>query len=126
MPTALCRICPRNHAGLSPHRKAWAGTCEPGPVHLRNRVGPAIFDADLEEVYRSGSWPVDVQDALQNICIFETVSDDAETGLCRRVLHMGNLPIGALMMRGETQGRIASAIASVVAITFDRYHSFAN
>jgi two-component system sensor histidine kinase KdpD len=39
---------------------------------------------------------------------------------------MGNLPIGALMMRGETHGRMASAIASVVAITFDRYHSFAN
>jgi two-component system, OmpR family, sensor histidine kinase KdpD len=86
----------------------------------------AIFDADLEEVYCAGSWPVDVQDALQNICIFETVSDDTETGLCRRVLHIGNLPIGALMIRGETQCRIASAIASVVAITFDRYHSFAN
>jgi two-component system sensor histidine kinase KdpD len=39
---------------------------------------------------------------------------------------MGNLPIGAMMMRGETRGRMASAVASVVAITFDRYHSFAN
>lgn len=86
----------------------------------------AIFDADLDEVYRAGAWSVDVKDALQNICIFETVSDDAETGLSRRVLHMGNLPIGAMMMRGETYDRMASAIASVVAITFDRYHSFAN
>jgi len=39
---------------------------------------------------------------------------------------MGNLPIGAMILRGETQGRMANAIAAVVAITFDRYHSFAN
>jgi two-component system sensor histidine kinase KdpD len=120
----LCRFV-HETARLGPHRK-------PGQ-ELANLVrsifemdSVAIFDADLEELYRAGSWSVDVQDALQNICIFETVSDDAQTGLCRRVLHMGNLPIGALMMRGETQGRMASAIASVVAITFDRYHSFAN
>lgn len=121
------RLCKFVHetAKLGPNRK-------PGQ-ELANLVrsifemeSVAIFDADLEEVYRAGSWSVDVQDALQNICIFETVGDDSETGLCRRVLHMGNLPIGALMMRGETQGRMASAIASVVAITFDRYHSFAN
>jgi len=86
----------------------------------------AIFDVDLQEVYRRGEWSDDLQDALQNICIFETVSDDPQTGLSRRVLHMGNLSIGAMMMRGETRGRMASAIAAVVAITFDRYHSFAN
>lgn len=85
-----------------------------------------IFDADLREVYATGEWSDDLKDVLQNICTFETVSDDSETGLSRRVLHMGNLPIGAMILRGETHGRLASAIASVVAITFDRYHSFAN
>jgi two-component system sensor histidine kinase KdpD len=110
---------------LSPHRK-------PGQ-ELANLIrsifeveSVAIFDNDLQEVYRTGVWFDDVQDTLQNICIFETVSDDSETGLSRRVLHMGNLPIGAMMMRGETRGRMASAIGSIVAITFDRYHSFAN
>jgi two-component system sensor histidine kinase KdpD len=110
---------------LSPHRK-------PGQ-ELANLIrcifeveSVAIFDNDLQEVYRTGEWFDDVQDALQNICIFETVSDDSETGLSRRVLHMGNLPIGAMMMRGESRGRMASAIGSIVAITFDRYHSFAN
>jgi two-component system sensor histidine kinase KdpD len=39
---------------------------------------------------------------------------------------MGNLPIGAMMLRGETRDQMASAIASVVAITFDRYHALAN
>ncbi len=86
----------------------------------------AILDADLEEVYRVGDWFDDLPDVLQNICTFETVSDDPETGLSRRVLRMGNLPIGALLLRGETHDRMASAIASIVAITFDRYHAFAN
>jgi two-component system sensor histidine kinase KdpD len=86
----------------------------------------AIFDADLREVYAVGEWSDDLQDALQNICTFGTISDDEEIGLSRRVLHMGNLPIGAMMLRGETRGAMANAIASVVAITFDRYHSFAN
>ncbi len=85
-----------------------------------------IFDADLHEVYAAGEWSDDLKDVLQNICTFETMSDDPETGLSRRVLHMGNLPIGAMILRGETRERMASAIASVVAITFDRYHSLAN
>jgi len=127
LPPDADRLCTFIHetTKLSPHRK-------PGQ-ELANLVraifeldSVAIFDADLEEVYRSGGWSGDVQDALQNICIFETVTDDPETGLSRRVLHMGNLPIGAMIMRGETRGRLASAVASVVAITFARYHSFAN
>jgi two-component system sensor histidine kinase KdpD len=110
---------------LDPHRK-------PGPQlaplvqSLFEVESVAIFDADLEEVYRAGEWFDDLPDILRNICTFETVSDDPETGLSRRVLRMGDLPIGALLLRGETRDRMASAIASIVAITFDRYHAFAN
>ena len=86
----------------------------------------AIFDADLQEVYTAGAWADDVTDVLQNICIFETVSNDPETGLSRRVVRMGNLPIGSLLLRGETRDQIASTIAAIVAITFDRYHALAN
>jgi two-component system sensor histidine kinase KdpD len=86
----------------------------------------AIFDADLHEVYRVGEWFDDLEDLLQNIYIFETIGNDLETGLVRRVLQMGNLPIGAMLLRGKISALIANAIASVVAITFDRYHAFAN
>ena len=86
----------------------------------------AIFDADLQEVYRAGEWFDDLEDLLQNIYIFETVGNDPETGLIRRVLHMGNLPIGAMLLRGETSTLTANAIACVVSITFDRYHALAN
>jgi len=121
------RLCSLIHetTKLAPHRK---------PGHqlavlvksLFELEAVAIFDADLHEVYQTGEWFDDPQNMLQNICTFETVSDDPETGISRRVLHMGQLSIGALLLRGETRGQMATAIASVVAITFDRYHSFAN
>ena len=110
---------------LDPHHK-------PGPrlaelvKSIFHAESVAILDADLREVYRAGERFDDVRDVLQNICTFETQSDDPETGLCRRVLRMGNLPIGAMLLRGESNGKMASAIASVIAITFDRYHALAN
>lgn len=110
---------------LNPRRK-------PGPqlatlVHSIFKLeSVAIFDVDLNEIYEAGDPFENLQDTLQNICIFETLTDDPETGISRRVLRMGNLPIGALLLRGEAQGRIASTIASLIAITFDRYHALAN
>ncbi len=110
---------------LDPHHK-------PGPrlaalvQSIFQAESVAIFDADHHEVYRAGERIDHEQDVLQNICTLETQSDAPETGLSRRVLRMGNLPIGAMLLRGETHDRMASAIASVIAITFDRYHALAN
>ena len=110
---------------LDPHRKP--GQTLASLVHsIFHTESVAIFDADLREVYRAGEWSVDPEHTLQNICTFSTQSDDEKTGLSKRVLLMGDLPIGALLLRGETRGRVATAIASVLAITFDRYHALAN
>ncbi len=86
----------------------------------------AIFDADLREFYQAGEWFDDLQDALQNIYLFETVNDDPEMGLIRRVLRMGQLPIGSMLLRGHVSAMAASAISAVITITFDRYHALAN
>jgi len=86
----------------------------------------AIFDVDLDEIYQAGEPFESLPDTMRNICIFGTVSDDAETGISRRVLLMGDLPIGALLLRGETHGGTATTLASLIAITFDRYHALAN
>lgn len=86
----------------------------------------AIFDADLEETYQAGNWWGDVENQIRNIHVFETVRDDKETGLMQRVLRVGELPVGALLLRGEPSSATADAIAALVAITFDRYHSLAN
>ena len=110
---------------LDPHRKP--GQALATMIHSIFRTeSVAIFDADLREVYRAGEWTTEVENTLQNICTFNTHADDPQTGLSKRVLQMGNLPIGALLLRGETRGRLATSIASIIAITFDRYHALAN
>ena len=86
----------------------------------------AIFDADLHKVYQAGKWSSDLENVVQNIYLFESVTQDPESGLTRRVLRIGNLPIGALLLRGEISAFTSHAIASLVAITFDRYHSHVN
>ena len=91
-----------------------------------NLEGVALFDADLNKIYKAGDWFADMENLVRNIYFFESIADDPETGLIRRVLRIGNLPVGALLLRGEVCASSSSAVASLVAITFDRYHSHAN
>ena len=62
----------------------------------------------------------------QNVYYFESSDDDAATGLGRRVVRLGTVPVGSLVVRGETSPLTNNAIASLIAITFDRYRAFAN
>lgn len=86
----------------------------------------AVFDADLHEVYQAGFWSQDPQEMAQNVYYFETSDDDPETGIGRRVVRLGTVPIGSLVVRGDTGPLTNNAIASLIAITFDRYRAFAN
>ncbi|HUA93824.1 MAG TPA: ATP-binding protein [Terracidiphilus sp.] len=86
----------------------------------------ALFDADLHEVYQAGYWSVDPMELAQNVYYFETSDDDPATGMGRRVLRLGTVPVGSLVVRGETSPLTNNAIASLIAITFDRYRAFAN
>ena len=86
----------------------------------------AIFDADLNKVYPLGEWGPELEDSIKNTYFFESSTDDPEIGLTRRVLRIGELAIGAIMLRGEITRQASSSIACLVAITFDRYHSLAN
>ena len=105
---------------------------EPGPqlAELVHEIfaleAVAVFDADLHSVYQAGFWGVDPQEMAQNAYYFETSDDDAETGLGRRVVRLGTVPVGSLLVRGDTTPLVNNAIASLIAITFDRYRAFAN
>jgi two-component system, OmpR family, sensor histidine kinase KdpD len=105
---------------------------EPGPqlAELVHEIfaleAVAVFDADLHTVYQAGYWGVDPQEMAQNVYYFETSDDDGETGLGRRVVRLGTVPVGSLVLRGETTPLVNNAIASLIAITFDRYRAFAN
>lgn len=85
-----------------------------------------VFDADLHEVYQAGDWSDDAKELAQNVYHFGTADDDPETGLIRRVVRLGAVPIGSLVVRGEISPLTASFIASLVAVTFDRYRALAN
>lgn len=85
-----------------------------------------IFDADLHETYQAGYWSVDPQELAQSVYYFETSDDDAETGIARRVVRLGTVPVGSVVIRGETSPLTNNAIASLIAVTFDRYRAFAN
>ena len=105
---------------------------EPGPqlaelVHeIFSLEAVAVFDADLHDVYQAGFWSDDPQEIAQNVYYFETSDDDPETGVGRRVVRLGSVPVGSLVVRGETSPLTNNAIASLIAITFDRYRAFAN
>ena len=105
---------------------------EPGPqlVELVHETfaleAVVLFDADLHQVYQAGIWNVDPQELAQNVYYFETNDDDPATGIGRRVVRLGTVPVGALVVRGETSPLTNNAIASLIAITFDRYRAFAN
>jgi two-component system sensor histidine kinase KdpD len=105
---------------------------EPGPqlAELVHEIfaleAVAVFDADLHSVYQAGYWSVDPQEMAQNVYYFETSDDDPVSGLGRRVVRLGTVPVGSLLVRGETTPLVNNAIASLIAITFDRYRAFAN
>jgi two-component system sensor histidine kinase KdpD len=105
---------------------------EPGPqlAELVHEIfaleAVVVFDADLHETYQAGFWKEDPQELAQNVYYFETSDDDPETGIGRRVVRLGTVPIGSMVVRGDTSPLTNNAIASLIAITFDRYRAFAN
>ncbi len=105
---------------------------EPGPqlaelVHETFALeAVVVFDADLHEIYPAGNWGEDPRELAQNVYYFGTTDDNPETGLGRRVVRLGTAPIGSLVVRGNTSPLTNNAIASLIALAFDRYRAFAN
>jgi two-component system, OmpR family, sensor histidine kinase KdpD len=86
----------------------------------------AIYDADLDTLESRGSWPVNAMELAKSTCLFEVDQDDVTWHLSRRVLRLGKVPIGALLIRGDLNPLTIDAIASLVSMTFDRYRGFTN
>jgi two-component system, OmpR family, sensor histidine kinase KdpD len=105
---------------------------EPGPqlAELVQEIfaleAVVLFDADLHETYEAGYWAQDSRELAQNVYYFETRDDDRTNGLARRVLRLGSVPIGSMVLRGGTSPATNDAIALLIATTFDRYRAFAN
>jgi two-component system, OmpR family, sensor histidine kinase KdpD len=91
-----------------------------------NLEAVAVYDADLGEIYRAGVWHDDPQETAQNAYHFESSDDDAQSGFHRRVVQLGTVPVGSLIVRGEAEPLAVTFVASLIAITFDRYRAMAN
>lgn len=91
-----------------------------------NLEAVAIYDADLSEIYQAGIWHDDPQEMAQSAYHFESSDDDSNTGFHRRVVRLGNVPVGSLIARGEADPLVVTFIASLIAVTFDRYRALAN
>lgn len=86
----------------------------------------AIYDADLDTLESRGDWPVNPMELAKSTCLFEVNQDDAMWRLSRRVLRLGEVAIGALLIRGDLKPLTVDAIASLVSMSFDRYRGFTN
>lgn len=91
-----------------------------------NLEAVAVYDADLSEIYKAGIWHDDPQEMAQNAYHFESAGDDTQTGYHRRVVQLGTVPVGSLIVRGEADPLVITFIASLIALTFDRYRAMAN
>jgi two-component system sensor histidine kinase KdpD len=105
---------------------------EPGPqiAELAQEIfvleAVAVYDAELRQVYPVGYWKSDPREMAQNVYTFSTSDDDPATGLGRRVVRLGSIPIGSLLVRGDTSPLTNNAIAALTALAFDRYRALAN
>lgn len=91
-----------------------------------NLEAVAVYDADLGEIYQSGIWHDDPQEMAQSAYHFESSDYDRQTGFHRRVVRLGTVPVGSLIARGEADALVITFVASLIAITFDRYRAMAN
>jgi two-component system sensor histidine kinase KdpD len=91
-----------------------------------NLEAVAVYDADLSEIYKAGIWHDDPQEMAQNAYHFESAGDDSQTGYHRRVVQLGTVPVGSLIVRGEADSLVITFVASLIALTFDRYRAMAN
>jgi len=93
---------------------------EPGPqlaelVHeIFGLEAVAVFDAELHQVYSAGHWNADPRELAQNVYYFESSDDDAATGLGRRVVRLGTVPVGALVVEPDWLTRAAVVMHGVI------------
>jgi two-component system sensor histidine kinase KdpD len=84
----------------------------------------AIFDANSGASDRTGAWHEDELDVAKETFLESTDDENAATQTSRRLLRIGNDIVGSIAMRGDLSPLVANALASLTAITLDRYVSF--
>jgi two-component system, OmpR family, sensor histidine kinase KdpD len=84
----------------------------------------AIFDAELARLDHEGTWTVEEQQIAKSAYITDRNDDDRETLTTQRVIRIGTISTGAVVIRGDLDPLIANSIASLAAIAFERHKSY--
>jgi two-component system sensor histidine kinase KdpD len=84
----------------------------------------AVFDANVSRLDHVGSWSEQEKQIVRTAYILDKDFDDSETHTAQRIVRLGTTSVGAIAIRGGVDSLVANALASLAAITFERYRSF--
>ena len=95
-------------------------------IHKTFRAdGVVIFDATIPRLYTVGSWTHEDEELARSTYFQNTNSACRNFSRWQRVLHNGSQPLGALVLSGDRlTSLMIDAIASLVAVAFERARSF--
>jgi two-component system sensor histidine kinase KdpD len=102
----------------------------PGPqlVQIIRRIfdveAVALYDANLGSLDRIGDWSPNELELAKDCYMCDAARDDPASRTSQRVLRLGMTSIGAFVIRGDISYLVVNALASLAAITFERFHSF--
>jgi two-component system sensor histidine kinase KdpD len=83
----------------------------------------AVFDAVNGRLDHAGSWSLEEAQVARTAYLLDRNADDPDARLSTRMLRMGLNGVGALALHGGVNGTLADALASLVAMTFERARS---
>jgi two-component system, OmpR family, sensor histidine kinase KdpD len=83
----------------------------------------ALFDVNLERQDRAGEWDAHEENIARECYLAGLPEDDAARQISRRILMIGQGPVGALVLHGEISPLVVDALASLSALAIDRHQS---
>jgi len=83
----------------------------------------ALFDVNLERQDRAGEWDVNEENIAKECYQGGLSEDDPAKQISRRILVIGQGPVGALVLHGEISSLVVDALASLSALALDRHQS---
>jgi len=83
----------------------------------------SVFDAINGRLDHAGPWSGEESEAARTAYLLDKNNDNRDARTITRVLRTGSSLVGALTLHGEVSGILADALASLVAMTFERARS---
>jgi len=83
----------------------------------------SVFDAINGRLDHAGTWSGEESEAARTAYLLDKNNDNRDARTVTRVLRIGSSLVGALTLHGEVSGILADALASLVAMTFERARS---